>query len=53
MNFPRNPVALAALTPLGWLYGVLVRIRNRHYDRPGRAMTAGIPVIAVGNLTVG
>jgi tetraacyldisaccharide 4'-kinase len=39
---------------LSLLYGLVVRCRNLYYDRtPGAARQAGLPVISVGNLTVG
>jgi tetraacyldisaccharide 4'-kinase len=44
---------VAALAPLAWLYGALVRLRNRRFDRPGAVQRAGLPVISVGNITVG
>jgi len=51
---PPDHPALAALLGLpAILYGRAVRLRNRLYDRPGLARAAGIPVISVGNLTVG
>ena len=53
MKFPEHPVARAALALPSLLYAGAVRIRNRYYDRPGRSRSAGLPVIAVGNLTVG
>lgn len=44
----------AALLPLAWAYGAGVRYRNRYYDRHREAVrAAGVPVISVGNLTVG
>ena len=49
---------LAALARLGlraasWPYGLAVRLRNRRYDR-GRGVTrAAVPVVSVGNLSVG
>ena len=39
--------------PASWLYGVIVRIRNRYYDRSKNVHSVSRPVIAVGNLTVG
>jgi tetraacyldisaccharide 4'-kinase len=39
--------------PASWLYGKIVRIRNRHYDNPKNVKRVSLPVIAVGNLTVG
>ena len=39
--------------PASWLYGCVVRIRNRYYDSGKNVHTISRPVIAVGNLTVG
>jgi tetraacyldisaccharide 4'-kinase len=39
--------------PASWLYGTVVRIRNRCYDSGKNVHTISRPVIAVGNLTVG
>ncbi|MEW6252855.1 MAG: tetraacyldisaccharide 4'-kinase [Planctomycetota bacterium] len=48
----RHAVALAA--PLSLLYGLGIRARNACYDRiPGAVRRAGIPVISIGNITVG
>ena len=42
------------LRPLGALYGFAVRLRNRRYDRNPRLIRrADLPVISVGNVTVG
>jgi tetraacyldisaccharide 4'-kinase len=41
------------LSPLAALYGAAVRMRNRRLSRPGAAIDAGVPVLSVGNLTVG
>ena len=49
----RAPVHVPALAPLAGLFGWLVRARNRYWDSPGRAQHAGVPVVSVGNLTVG
>jgi tetraacyldisaccharide 4'-kinase len=35
------------------LYGFALRLRNARYDRPGAALRAGVPVVSVGNITVG
>ncbi len=41
-------------TPLSWLYGVGVSLRNRHYDRnPEVSSRLPAKVVSVGNLTVG
>jgi tetraacyldisaccharide 4'-kinase len=53
VRIPEHPVALALLAVPAWLYGAAVRLRNRHYDRPDTRRRAGLPVISVGNLTVG
>ena len=47
--------ALRALLACGELpYGLAVRLRNRRYDRDSSAVThVGVPVVSVGNLTVG
>lgn len=50
---PVGPVASLLLTPVAALYGLVVRARDRYYRRPGTAWHPGIPVISVGNLTVG
>ncbi len=39
--------------PASWLYGKIVRIRNRHYDKDRNQKHVPLPVISVGNLTVG
>ncbi len=40
--------------PLSWLYGALVSLRNRRYDRdPGASTKLPAVVVSVGNLTVG
>lgn len=42
------------LLPLSWLYGLGVRLRNQLYEMGIlKSHTFGIPVIAVGNITVG
>jgi tetraacyldisaccharide 4'-kinase len=42
------------LQPLGWLYGALMRVRRRAYASGWlRTAEAGVPVVVVGNLTVG
>lgn len=52
---PRGPLtgALAPITvPASWLYGFAVALRNARYDRGGAAALR-VPVISVGNLSVG
>ncbi len=41
-----------ALLPLSWLYGAAVDIRNHYYDRV-EAKKLPVPVVSVGNVTVG
>jgi len=44
----------AVVSPLSWLYGFVVSARNAMYDRGMlRAHAAAIPVVSVGNVTVG
>jgi tetraacyldisaccharide 4'-kinase len=49
----RAPWAQPPLRALAWLYGAAVAWRTRRYDRPGAGRHAGLPVVSVGNLTVG
>jgi tetraacyldisaccharide 4'-kinase len=55
--YERSAVAAAgrvALTPLSWLFGAGVRLRNALYDTGGlRSSIAAIPVASVGNLAIG
>lgn len=53
MNFPEHPLAVALLQAPALLYRAAVSVRNHRYDRPGASVQAGIPVISVGNLSVG
>ena len=42
------------LTPLSWLYGIAVRFRNWLFDAGIKhSRTFSLPVISVGNITVG
>lgn len=52
----RGPLAWAARAGLWWArlpYGVGVWVRNRRYDRPTAAVRVPVPVVSVGNLTLG
>jgi tetraacyldisaccharide 4'-kinase len=50
----RERLALqAVLRATAVAYGAALRLRNRLYDRPGAAQRVGVPVVSVGNLTVG
>jgi tetraacyldisaccharide 4'-kinase len=43
-----------ALRPLAWVYGAVVAVRNAAYDAGWKKIeSAGVPVVAVGNLTAG
>lgn len=54
MNKPRKVKIYYSLLPFAWLYGLVVRIRNWLFDRQWlTSRTFPLPVIAVGNLTVG
>ena len=49
-----NRAATIALTPLSGLYGLVVGRRSAFYDRGVfRQHHVGVPVISVGNITVG
>jgi tetraacyldisaccharide 4'-kinase len=42
------------LAPLSWIYGMVIAVRNRLYDAGlKRSSTLDIPVVCVGNITVG
>ena len=51
----RRPAGIAAalLAPLAWIYRAATDWRNRRYDRARNTREADLPVISVGNLTVG
>jgi tetraacyldisaccharide 4'-kinase len=54
MQVDPGPLARLLLAPPGLLYGGIVRLRNRLYDRGLlRAHRLPCPVVAFGNLTVG
>ncbi len=43
-----------ALLPLSWLYGTIVGVRNKCYDkRIFSTRSVGVPIVSVGNLSVG
>ena len=46
-------MSVALLSPLAWLYGAAVARRNARYDRGEAVRRAQLPVVSVGNLTVG
>lgn len=48
-----HPALAPVLTPAALFYGGVLRLRNAYYDRPGAARRVPIPVISVGNITVG
>lgn len=41
------------LTPASWIYGAAVAARNRRFDRGVGVVRLDVPVISVGNITVG
>ena len=53
MKPPAQPWLRAALRPLSWLYGTWMTRRNARYDRPGAAERVSVPVVSVGNLSMG
>ena len=48
-----RPLRMVLLGMPALLYGGVARLRNRLYERPGAARHTNLPVISVGNLTVG
>jgi tetraacyldisaccharide 4'-kinase len=49
-----EPPGVSALQPLSWLYGAAVSVRRAAFRRGwARSQGVGVPVIVVGNLTVG
>jgi len=50
---PRNLATRALLALPALAYGGAVRLRNRFYDFESAVQGAGIPVLSVGNITVG
>jgi tetraacyldisaccharide 4'-kinase len=51
LSAPAPLVPLLRLAALA--YGGAIRLRNRRWDRPGHARHAPLPVLSLGNLTVG
>lgn len=50
----RLPTACCLLAPLSWIYGAAITLRNKCYDwHIFRSTAFPVPVITVGNLTVG
>ena len=48
-----GPIASTLLAPAEILFRAAVRARNAWFDRPGHAERASVPVVSVGNLSVG
>ena len=48
-----NALTRALLIPPSWLYRCALALRNRHYDRPSAVRAVSVPVVSVGNVTVG
>ena len=48
-----TPFLRPLLAPLSVLYSGVVRLRNRRYDKPAARRRADMPVLSVGNITVG
>ncbi len=53
MKIPQHFAAQPLLRLASMAYGSVVGLRNRVYDRPAALQRASIPVLSVGNLTVG
>jgi tetraacyldisaccharide 4'-kinase len=50
---PENPLLSALLGLPALAYDGVTRLRNRHYDNPRNRRRVELPVISVGNITVG
>ncbi|HET6681384.1 MAG TPA: tetraacyldisaccharide 4'-kinase, partial [Gemmatimonadaceae bacterium] len=51
---PTSRVLRGLLTPLSWMFGAIVRVRAWLYDAGLlRATAVSIPIVSIGNLTVG
>jgi tetraacyldisaccharide 4'-kinase len=53
MKVSQNALLLALLSAPAFLFGVGARLRRRLYELPGAVRQVELPVISVGNLTVG
>jgi tetraacyldisaccharide 4'-kinase len=53
VKLPHDPRLVTLLALPSLVYGSAVRLRNRLYDRDGVTTRAKLPVLSVGNLTVG
>lgn len=50
----RDKIMTCLLTPLSWLYGAAVYVRNKLFDKHFlRVEKFNVPVVSVGNITVG
>ena len=52
-SFPSHPAVRLLLAGPSLVWSRAMAIRNRWYDRPGTSLQVDVPVISVGNLTVG
>ena len=54
MNTYKDKILTYLLTPISWIYGGAVRIRNKLYDSGIlKEVEHDVPVVSVGNLTIG
>lgn len=53
MKPPGHPLLSVPLRIMARAYGAVLGARNRYYDRPEAIRHAPVPVLSVGNLTVG
>ena len=53
MNGPLPGLLAPLTTPASWLYGLAIGARNAAFDRGSAVMPLAVPVLSVGNLTVG
>ncbi len=53
MNGPLPGLLAPLTTPASWLYGLAIGVRNAAFDRGSAVRPVSVPVVSVGNLTVG
>ena len=53
MNGPLPRLLTPLTAPASWLYGLAIGVRNARFDRGSAVIPVPVPVVSVGNLTVG
>lgn len=49
----RDRAARALLTPASWLYETIMRVRDGRYTKGNATLPSALPVLSLGNITVG